>query len=126
MKKICVVFAFFLAVQGSFAQGIFQWNKIPQSSDSNVRSGGFMFTIGNKIYYGGGEQAYQTGSYAVYKDFYEYDVGLSTWSRKNDIPIYNDYATSFSIDGKGYIGPGGIYQQMFHPDNVFNQLWQYD
>ena len=63
------------------------------------------FSIGNRGYVGTGSQ--YSGSYTYYKDFWEYNPALNTWTRKTDFGgTARHYAVGFSIGGKGYIGTG--------------------
>ena len=51
-------------------------------------------------------------------DFWMYDEGLDTWTRKANVPpgVNSTWATSFVIGDKGYCGTG----------SVGNQFWEYD
>lgn len=76
--------------------------------------GSICFSIGNKIYAGGGMNS---------KSFYEYDPSSNAWAAKADIPGVADsraFAISFSVNGKGYVALG------IDGTTLKNDLWQYD
>jgi hypothetical protein len=64
------------------------------------------FTIAGKGYVGTGQSG-TFPNYTYYKDFWEYDPNLNTWTRKSDFGGTARYgAVGFSIDNKGYLGTG--------------------
>ena len=66
------------------------------------------FSIGNKGYIGTGQVAFNGGSYLA-KDFWEYNPASNTWNQKADFGgAGRNFATSFSIGTKGYIGTGRV------------------
>ncbi len=83
------------------------------------RFGSFTFTIGNKVYVGGGRSGSSyigggtSGPYANQNDFWEYNPATDTWIQKADLPegIYS--SASFATTSKGYILYG-------------KNLWQYN
>jgi len=83
------------------------------------RDAAVAFTIGNKIYSGGGAG---NGN----RDFYEYDTQTKLWTKKANIPgvdTNRGFAVGFAVNGKGYVGLGtdGIYAPV-----VLADLWEYD
>lgn len=89
-------FVFFLLTQlSAFSQ---TWLKRANLTNTG-RDGAFGFTIGAKIYVGGGFS---------HNDFWEYDIAANTWTQKAALPVLGDryYGVSFSINGKGYFGLG--------------------
>ena len=114
MKKICYFFIFILLASPSFSQ---TWQKITQMPGA-ARDGSLIFSIGNKIYSGGG------GDYASQKDFYEYDITAKKWTKKGNLPgspTNRGFAAAFSIYGKGYVGLGEN-----SASTLFQDLWEYD
>jgi N-acetylneuraminic acid mutarotase len=75
------------------------------------------FTIGNKVYVGGG---YDGNDRLI--DFWEFDETTGTWVQKANFPgTPRNSAVAFSINGKGYVGTG--YDEN---DNKLKDFWQYD
>lgn len=75
------------------------------------------FALNGKGYVGGG----LSGGYA-FKDLYEYDPVMDSWTQKNDLPGPVRYgAVSFTIGNKAYIATGGNAMGTF-----YNDLWEYD
>lgn len=75
------------------------------------------FTIGDKVYVGGGYD----GSDRL-NDFWKFDQTSNTWTRVADFPgTARSSAVSFSINGKGYVGTG--YDDN---DNKLKDFWEYD
>lgn len=75
------------------------------------------FTIGNKVYVGGG---YDGDDRLI--DFWEFDQTTGTWLQKADFPgTPRNSAVAFAINGKGYIGTG--YDE---DDNKLKDFWEYD
>jgi N-acetylneuraminic acid mutarotase len=58
------------------------------------------FSIGNKIYVGGGNISSPT---MCYQGFYEYDESTNTWTQKANLPTSGYYGAAFSIGNKGYV-----------------------
>ncbi|MBK6484808.1 MAG: T9SS type A sorting domain-containing protein [Chitinophagaceae bacterium] len=85
-----------------------------------ARSGAVGFSIGSKGYLGNG--AYFVGEASFYyKDFWEYDPELNTWTQKSDFEGIARYsAVGFSISNKGYIGTGNVV------GNYYKDFWEYD
>ncbi|MEJ0030680.1 MAG: hypothetical protein WDO15_10075 [Bacteroidota bacterium] len=66
------------------------------------RSGGIVFTIGNKAYIGLG---FNGDDY--FADIFEYDLDLGFWKTMTPFPgVPRERAVAFAIDGKAYIGLG--------------------
>ena len=60
------------------------------------------FTIGDKVYVGGGYD----GTNRL-QDFWEFNQSTGTWIRKADFPgTARNSAVAFAINGKGYVGTG--------------------
>lgn len=79
------------------------------------------FSIGSKGYLGTGQLS-DSVNFGVFKDFWEYDTLLNTWTQKADFgggPIY--MAVGFSIGSKGYFGNGED-----SLSNLLNNFWEYD
>lgn len=75
------------------------------------------FEAGGKAYVCGGKMGPDT--YAA--DLWEYDPQLDSWTRKADFPGLDRYQlSSFSVDGKGYVGMG-VDHDLFRKD-----WWQYN
>ncbi len=92
-----------------------------------AREGAVCFTIGSKIYWGGGTATTQTD---VKRDFYEYDPATDTWTKLADMPEERLWGISFSIDGKGYVGLGktsgsgsGTYLQSLYEYDAATDKW---
>lgn len=64
--------------------------------------GGFSFSIGTKVYKGGG----QNNSAVYLNSFYEYDPATDTWATKASLPAAIAVPTAVSSNGKGYVGAG--------------------
>jgi len=74
------------------------------------------FTIGNKVYIGGGYD----GSVRL-NDFWEFNQSTGTWLRKADFPgTARNSAVAFTINGKGYIGTG------YDGLNKLTDFWEYN
>jgi N-acetylneuraminic acid mutarotase len=75
------------------------------------------FTIGNRVYVGGGYDGNERLA-----DFWEFDEPTGTWLQKAPFPgTPRNSAVAFSINGKGYIGTG--YDEN---DNKLKDFWEYD
>lgn len=75
------------------------------------------FTIGSKIYAGGGYD----GSNRL-NDFWSFDQSTGTWLRIADFPgNARNSAVAFAINGKGYVGTG--YDDN---DTKLKDFWEYD
>ena len=74
------------------------------------------FTIGDKVYIGGGYD----GSNRL-NDFWEFTQSTGTWIRKADFPgTARNSAVAFVVNGKGYVGTG------YDGINKLTDFWQYD
>lgn len=80
------------------------------------RDAGVCFTIGDKVYAGGGPG---------YKDFYEYNPATNAWTKKADQPGVK-YSRAFgcgvAVGNKGYILLGGDSNNLI----LKNDVWEYD
>ncbi len=78
------------------------------------------FVIGDSVLYIG-TGTYGNNSDYLY-DFWMYNPAKNSWTQKSDFPGFNRQdATSFSIDGKGYLGSGLSSFMTFTRD-----FWKYD
>jgi N-acetylneuraminic acid mutarotase len=81
------------------------------------------FGIGNKGYVGVGVNA-STSPWTYPTDFWEYNPGANTWTKKADFPAHGrQSATGFAVNGKGYIGTG---VDKLYGDNFYKDFYQYD
>ncbi|MBD3635916.1 MAG: T9SS type A sorting domain-containing protein [Crocinitomicaceae bacterium] len=100
--------------KASYPGGYDMWN------NTNFSGGVYFataFSIGSKGYICGGKM----GSDFYGTDLWEYDPLLDTWTRKANFPGLDRYQlSSFSIDGKGYVGMG-VDHDLYRKD-----WWQYD
>jgi len=79
------------------------------------------FCIGSKGYLGTGINYVNSTTYTWYKDFYEYDPGTDSWTKKADFGgTARAFAVGFSINNiKGYIGTGNT------GEGRKNDFWEY-
>ncbi len=115
MKNICYVLFFLVLASVSQAQS---WQKVI-SPGLGSRDATVAFSIGNKIYSGGGGEGGDL-------DFYEYDPGSNKWTKKANIPgvdTNRGFAAAFAINGKGYVGLGSDH---INAPSVKHDLWEYD
>ncbi len=75
------------------------------------------FEAGGNGYICGGK----AGSSTYLNELWQYNPTANSWSKKANFPPGNRYGlTSFSVNGKGYVGTGA-------DENLFqNDLWEYD
>jgi N-acetylneuraminic acid mutarotase len=116
MKTICYTFLLCILFSNSYGQS---WQKVLPVMPGGNRDAAVSFSIGNKIYSGG-------GSGYGNRDFYEFDLATKKWTKKANIPgvdTNRGFAASFSINGKGYVGMGsnGVIAPSCKSD-----LWKYD
>jgi len=84
--------------------------------DGVGRTEAVSFTIGDKVYLGGGYDGTTRLS-----DFWEFNQSTSTWIPKANFPgIARNSAVAFSVNGKGYVGTG------FDGTNKLKDFWEYD
>lgn len=80
------------------------------------RTEAVIFTIGDKVYLGGGFDGTDR-----LNDFWEFNQTTGTWIRKADFPgTARNSAAAFSINGKGYVGTG------YDGLNKLKDFWEYD
>ncbi|MEO6166214.1 MAG: hypothetical protein ABIO46_02705, partial [Chitinophagales bacterium] len=93
-----------------------------------ARTGAVSFSIGGKGYIGTGGSVNMFGQNSVqYKDFWEYDPATNNWLQKADFGgAARTGATSFSINGKGYIGTGGSNDASGGNSMLYKDFWEYD
>jgi len=88
--------------------------------EGEARTSSVGFSIGSKGYIGTG--VYESLVSKKFKDFWEYDPALNTWTRKADFGGTARYsAVGFSIGSKGYIGTG-----RFYGDSYAKDFWEYE
>ena len=74
------------------------------------------FTIGSKVYVGGGYDGTDR-----LQDFWEFNQTTGTWIRKADFPgTARNSAVAFSINGKGYVGTG------YDGIRKLKDFWEFD
>jgi len=95
------------------------WEEL-EGFGGNKRRDATAFKINDKIYFGTGV------SNGIYKnDFWEFDLISETWTRKRDLDYDDDYiisrsnATSFSLNGLGYISTG-------YAGGAIGTTWEYN
>src|ERR1044071_4100643 len=113
MKRIFTL-VLLAGMQGAIAQ---TWDSLSTYPCTKGGDGAITFTIGNKLYVGGG---------FVSKCFYEYDPAADKWTKKADLPVVKckAFGVGFSINGKGYAGLGFDLPASSPVCN--NDLWEYD
>lgn len=100
MKKLILLKITLLSISITYAQG--GWLE-KANVTSSVRLGSFGFSIGSKVYVGGGDN----NSNVFLNDFWEYDPTTNVWTQKaNYSSIGRRFGVGFSIGAKGYTGLG--------------------
>jgi N-acetylneuraminic acid mutarotase len=112
MKKFTTIFmlAFILSAITSFGQAV------QKKPITGTRDAGVCFSIGNKVYMGGG---------SGYKDFWEYTPATDSWEQKNDLPgvvQQRAFGIGLTVDGVAYVGLGSDSTGA----KLKYDLWQYD
>lgn len=112
--KILSTLVFFLISYSTIAQ---VWQRI-QDFPGTARDDGSTFTINNKTYCGIGLEV----GWTCPNDFYVFDLNTETWTTYTSFPTnqQRQYATSFVINGKGYVFGGYNCS-----NNYLNDLWEY-
>ena len=86
------------------------------------RSGAVGFSIWSKGYLGTGYDGVGTNT-TYYKDFWEYDPTLNTWTQKTDFGGgERSFSVGFSMGSKGYLGTGYFYDGTGHK---YKNFWEY-
>lgn len=81
------------------------------------RTEAVLFTIGNKVYVGGGYDGDERR-----QDFWAFDQATGNWSPIASFPgTPRNSAVAFSINGKGYLGTG-----IDENDDKLKDFWEYD
>lgn len=107
------------------AQAIKWTTKAAIPASSTGGSNAMCFTIGSKVYVGGGYIAPFFNS----KEFYVYDTLTNVWTKKADLPgpLNRSAGVGFAINGKGYIGLGAEnFLDISGGAVLMNDLWEYD
>ncbi|EHQ29494.1 IPT/TIG domain-containing protein [Mucilaginibacter paludis] len=94
------------AVSANYAYS--QWKQVTRQP-GDVTAYGFSFTLGTKVYFGGGESVPPfSGSSAIYyKSMYAYDTVARSWSQMADfLGTARSHMASFTLNGKAYVGTG--------------------
>jgi N-acetylneuraminic acid mutarotase len=116
MKNVRYTLVFLMMFASSAYAQTGSWSKVT-GFPGGVRDALESFTIGNKIYLGGGEG---------FKDFYSYEPATGTWSKKANLPgvgVARAFGVSFTIGDKGYVALG---QDSNSQTAVLRDLWEYD
>lgn len=99
MRKLVLVLTFILPCM-LFAQNT--WEK-KAAFEGDKRSRGIGFSIGNRGYFGLGEDTADIER----TDFWEYDPGTDSWMQKANFPgVGRRDAVGIAIGNKGYVGTG--------------------
>jgi len=95
-----------------------------------ARYGAFGFSLNNKIYLGGGHQAFQLGNDSkdnILKDFWQYDPTTNVWTQRANLPFSGIlYGVSFTINEKGYLTAGIVDEASSNVFTYSNSLWEYN
>ena len=78
------------------------------------------FSISSKGYIGSGASPDYPYLSNYDQDFWEFDPGSDTWTRKADVPVSLNSAVGFSIGTKGYIGTGAS------TGAIMNTFWEFN
>ncbi|KQS27111.1 kelch repeat-containing protein [Dyadobacter sp. Leaf189] len=84
------------------------------------------FVIDGKAYVGTGYDNVTTIDNGYKKDFYQFDPATNKWKGIADFPGTRQYATSFVVNNKGYVGlgyNGSNYYQDFYEYNPTTDKW---
>ena len=117
MKKQYLTAFLFLLIFNSNAT--YTWQQL--TSMPNVgRLGTAGFAIGNKIYYGLGDNNFNV----QFNDLWEYDPSNDTWTQKALFPGGARVSTTFfSLNDYGYFGLGW---SSYSAGNAYNSFFKYD
>jgi len=97
------------------------WTKKAYPSELGYLGGAAAFSINGKGYLGVCWVHQKSGNVS---DFYEYDPGADTWTKRASFPgTLRNNSTSFSLpNGKGYISMGFATAE----SRYLNDMWEYD
>src|SRR4030095_12791456 len=111
-KSLVLLFVALLIIAFAYGQSPNSWTQKAHFGGT-ARTGAVGFGIGSKGYLGTGHFYDNKDHY--YKDFWEYDPELNTWTQKADFGgnARRD-AVGFSIGSKGYVGTGFFYDGLDH------------
>ena len=97
------------------------WEK-KEAFGSDKRSRGIAFAIGNRGYYGMGEDTADM----VRNDLWEYDPGTDSWMQRATLPApARRDAVGIAIGNKGYVGTGIDAAESLFGNNL-NDWWEYN
>jgi N-acetylneuraminic acid mutarotase len=118
MKRLLIICSCLFAL-GAEAQN--SWEK-KEAFGNDKRSRGIAFSIGNRGYYGMGEDTADI----VRNDLWEYDPGTDSWMQRATLPAAGRRdAVGIAIGNKGYVGTGiDAAESMF--GNNLNDWWEYN
>lgn len=92
------------------------WKRGPEFEGVG-RTEAVSFTIGNKVYVGGGYDGTDR-----LNDFWQFDQTTGTWFRIADFPgVARNSAVAFSINGRGYVGTG-----INENNDRLKDFWEYN
>jgi N-acetylneuraminic acid mutarotase len=102
------------------------WKEVSNVPSDNIRTGAFGFAINDKGYVGGGTTDFWNG--LTLNDFWEYDPSIDQWFEKSPLTSGTGRtdASSFVIDGKGYVVFGTKKKDWGDPYIYDNTLMMYD
>lgn len=101
IKKLIFLFLLFLSSADNQIAAQNTWTQ--KAGFSSSRHGTVSFGIGNKGYFGTGNDSL----WLSHDDFWEFDPQLNSWTQKVNVPGPTRYgAVGFSIDYLGYVGLG--------------------
>lgn len=122
MKTLNVIICLSICMTWASATPIWTTHSFP----GVARTSAVAFVIGAKAYVGTGTKQI-TGVDTDYRDFWEYNAILDTWTQKSDFAAPSPglggrkNAVGFAIGTKGYIGTGGNYS-----GNNLKDVWEYN
>jgi|GEM_PF-2113663 len=113
IRLLLVILAYVMFVNTCYSQTWIQKADLPNPIGLNAP---FSFSIGGKLYVGGG----YTGSNAS-SSFYEYDPATNAWTPKANSPIPLYATFQFVINGIGYVAAGAT-----SGGAIVNTVYSYD
>lgn len=124
LKKATLAAAVLLCMAGNVSAGWTQ--KAGVNTPGPGRWGSLSFTLGGKIYVGGG----YVGNFTNTNDWQVYDPVANQWSYLANMPGANSSRTAgvaFVLNGKGFAGLGAQDYNNFSPAPTYlNDIWEYN